>query len=160
MQECGYVVVTVRQRYCNPASTPAEVEIPSSAAWTIRKMTRAAAAANAIRYRAKCVCMCAASFEKDPFRGIPFVPRMVRIGYVACDRPLGHTRSPKGQQSSPWPGSMIGRPSFAARSLTAGGRSAVPELQLRRTGLSLGAAGPREEVGLLDARAGGRRDGA
>jgi hypothetical protein len=47
------VVVAVRQRYCNPASTPAEVESPSSAAWTMRKMKRAAVAANAIRTSAK-----------------------------------------------------------------------------------------------------------
>jgi hypothetical protein len=42
-------VVTVRRRYCNPASTLAELETPSSAAWTMRKMTTAAAAAKAIR---------------------------------------------------------------------------------------------------------------
>jgi hypothetical protein len=53
MQEFGDAVVAVGQRYCNPASTPAELEIPSSAAWTMRKMKRAAAAANAIRNRAK-----------------------------------------------------------------------------------------------------------
>jgi len=53
MQEFGDVVVAVRQRYCNPASTPAVLEIPSSAAWTMRKMKKAAAAANAIRTRAK-----------------------------------------------------------------------------------------------------------
>jgi hypothetical protein len=47
------VVVAVRQRYCNPASTAAEREIPSSAAWTMRKMKTAAAAANAIRNRGK-----------------------------------------------------------------------------------------------------------
>jgi hypothetical protein len=44
-------VVAVRQRYCNPASTSAERETPSSAAWTTRKMKTAAAAAKAIRYR-------------------------------------------------------------------------------------------------------------
>jgi hypothetical protein len=47
------VVVAVRQRYCNPASTSAVPEIPSSAAWTMRKMKTAAAAANAIRNRGK-----------------------------------------------------------------------------------------------------------
>ena len=47
------VVVAVRERYCNPASTSAEREIPSSAAWTMRKMKTAAAAANAIRNRGK-----------------------------------------------------------------------------------------------------------
>jgi hypothetical protein len=47
------VVVAVRERYCNPASTSAEREIPSSAAWTMRKMKTAAAAPNAIRNRGK-----------------------------------------------------------------------------------------------------------
>jgi hypothetical protein len=47
------VAVAVRQRYCNLASTSAEPEIPSSAAWTMRKMKTAAAAANAIRNRGK-----------------------------------------------------------------------------------------------------------
>ena len=44
-------VVAVRQCYCNAASTSAERETPSSAAWTMRKMKRAAVAANAIRNR-------------------------------------------------------------------------------------------------------------
>jgi hypothetical protein len=38
---------------------------------------------------------------EGPFRGMRFIPQMVRIGGVACDRPLGQTRSPKGQWSSP-----------------------------------------------------------
>jgi hypothetical protein len=46
-------VVALRLRYCIPASTSAEWEIPSSAPWTMRKMKTAAAAANAIRYRGK-----------------------------------------------------------------------------------------------------------
>jgi len=49
--EDGYRVVAVRQSYCNAASTSAERETPSSAAWTMRKMKTAAAAANAIRNR-------------------------------------------------------------------------------------------------------------
>jgi len=49
--DADYRVVAVRQRYCNPASTSAERETPSSAAWTMRKMKTAAAAANAIRNR-------------------------------------------------------------------------------------------------------------
>lgn len=49
----GRFVVAVRQRYCNPASTSAVRETPSSAAWTMRKMKTAAAAANAIRNREK-----------------------------------------------------------------------------------------------------------
>ena len=47
------VLVAVGQRYCNPASTSAVPETPSSAAWTMRKMKTAAAAANAIRNRGK-----------------------------------------------------------------------------------------------------------
>jgi len=49
----GRFVVAVRQRYCNPASTSAVRETPSSAAWTMRKMKTAAAAANAIRNSGK-----------------------------------------------------------------------------------------------------------
>jgi hypothetical protein len=49
--DADYRVVAVRQRYCNPASTSAERVTPSSAAWTMRKMKTAAAAANAIRNR-------------------------------------------------------------------------------------------------------------
>ena len=49
-EDGDYRVVAVRQCYCNPASTSAERETPStSAAWTMRKITTAAAAANAIR---------------------------------------------------------------------------------------------------------------
>jgi hypothetical protein len=48
-KDADYRVVAVRQCYCNPASTSAERETPSSAAWTMRKITTAAAAANAIR---------------------------------------------------------------------------------------------------------------
>ena len=50
-EDADYRVVAVRQCYCNPASTSAERETPSSAAWTMRKMKTAAAAANAIRNR-------------------------------------------------------------------------------------------------------------
>jgi hypothetical protein len=52
-KDADYRVVAVRQCYCNPASTSAERETPSSAAWTMRKMKTAAAAANAIRKRGK-----------------------------------------------------------------------------------------------------------
>jgi hypothetical protein len=48
-EDADYRVAAVRQCYCNPASTSAERETPSSAAWTTRKMKTAAAAANAIR---------------------------------------------------------------------------------------------------------------